>query len=36
MILVNFGALISKIDVTGANTEAFSLFLVHAASFWCK
>jgi hypothetical protein len=32
--LVNFGALISKIDVTQANTEAFSLVLMHTASVW--
>jgi hypothetical protein len=36
VILVNFGALISKIDVTRANTDAISLVLVHAASFLCK
>ena len=31
---VNFGALISKIDVIRANTGAFSLILMHKASFW--
>ena len=34
MILVNFGALISKIDVIQANTGAFSLVFMHTASFW--
>ena len=36
VIMVNLGALISKIDVTRANNKAVSLVLVHAASFWCK
>ena len=34
MTLINFGALISKIDVIRANTGAFGLVLMHTASFW--